>query len=348
MELEARLTRVLACAWLMTVVTASAVFAADPYLGSCRQTCGKSGACVRAAKAVFLACAHTQPNPNVCFANMRTARDACEAAVNACRARCPACAAAAARDFSGCETAADAAGCIVGAVSAFHACLGASDASACTDYRGLASAEALARSPYSDAEAEVLALEASGAFVAAPDVYARIRDDLDAIRRAHGEVAGIAARASWNPNELLVSFDAEGKTMVDAGTYADWTCLNLLYDLTSTRPLTFGSSFVLEFAHRMNSPLLAAEYARLPHVTGAGSNSLIGDGDDVCAAIDGSTYTYVFDAGSGDCLSGCIDHTYWGFTTSPSGAITSLGTWSRGEGEAPAWFVANGACTRWL
>jgi len=245
-----------------------------------------------------------------------------------------------------CETAPDAAGCATNVVDAFQGCLRGSG-STCAGYEGLASAQDLARSPYADVEAELLALEASGALVATPDVYARIRDDLAAIRSAYPTVRGIEARASWDPSALLIGFDAAGKAMVDAGTYDDWTCPNALYGLTSAT-FAFSGYYVLEFSHRMNPLLLATAYTHLPHVTNAGPNAIFGDGDDVCAAIGGSTYTYVFDSGSGDCPAGCISHTYWGFKTSASGGITSLGTWSRGDGTSPPWLVASEECTRWL
>ncbi|MCC6764094.1 MAG: hypothetical protein IT293_05470 [Deltaproteobacteria bacterium] len=299
---------------------------------------------MRAAKAAFTSCADTADNPAVCFAIMRASRDACTAAVGACRARCPACAADATSGFTGCATAPDLAECAANVADGFQQCL-RSSVSGCEGYEGLASAAALALSPYPVAEAEQLALEASGAFVAAPDVYTRIRDDLAAIRSAYPEVRGIEAFESWRANELLVSFDDAGKAMVDAGTYDAWACQNTRYGLTSISP-SIPSFYVLEFSHRMNAPLLASEYAGLSHVTSAEPNSIFGDHSDVCAAIAGTTYTYVFDEGSGDCPSGCIDHTYWGFATTSTGSITSLGTWSRGD-SPPPWFVASG-CVRWL
>jgi hypothetical protein len=58
--------------------------------------------------------------------------------------------------------------------------------------------------------------------------------------------------------------------------------------------------FVLHLAHRFTAPLLDAEYAALPHVMTIGPDAIVGDGDDVCASFEGDTYSYVFDAGSGE------------------------------------------------
>lgn len=50
---------------------------------------------------------------------------------------------------------------------------------------------------------------------------------------------------------------------------------------------------------------------------------------------------FIFDAGSGDCPSGCIDHTYWGFSTDAAGNITYLGTGDT----LPIWMPD---CMEWL
>ena len=76
---------------------------------------------------------------------------------------------------------------------------------------------------------------------------------------------------------------------------------------------------------------------------------MMGDGDDVCLLIDRTKHFYVFDAGSGDCPAGCIDHTYWGFAIDVKGQITVLGTWERRLGDTePGWLQALSACRRWL
>jgi hypothetical protein len=225
---------------------------------------------------------------------------------------------------------------------------GTGGGAACDGFQGQATASEIAASPYPDQEAEVLALEASGKLVAPKDVYQRIVTDLALIRGQNAQVQNIGAMASWVPGELLMGFDAAGLAAVSNGTYTDWDCPNALYGMSGAEP---GSSYVLlHFDHRFNVPLLAKDYKALPHAQYAEPNGFGGDGNDVCVSIEGSaTYHYVFDAGSGDCPAGCIEHTYWGFTTEGSPVkVTSLGTFSNAQGVVPAWYSGLAACTQWL
>jgi len=137
---------------------------------------------------------------------------------------------------------------------------------------------------------------------------------------------------------VTIGFDRQGSAAVMAGTYTDWDCPNELYGVSSLEPfLRFVEFFVLHYTHRLNIPLLGTEYAALPHVMSVGPSAFAGDGNDVCASFDGDTFSYVFDAADGDCPAGCIEHTYSGFSTSASGEITSLGTWTKGDGDPPSW-----------
>jgi len=226
---------------------------------------------------------------------------------------------------------------------------GTAGGGACDDYQGQATATEIALSPFANKEAEILALEATGKLIAPQHAYERILADLALIRSQHPQVQNAGAMASWPTDQLLMGFDAEGMTAVQNGTYADWDCPNALYGVTSKDVTSFVN---LHFSHRFNIPLLAAEYAALPHVEYAEPNGFAGDGSDVCASIEGgTTYHYVFDIASGDCQAGCINHEYWGFTTtkdSPSTA-TALGTFKNDiPGQPPAWYTALGACTKWL
>jgi hypothetical protein len=196
----------------------------------------------------------------------------------------------------------------------------------CNAYKGLATPAEIALSPRADVEAEMLALEATGVLVAPTSVYDRIVSDLKAIRAGYPQVAGIQAMPSWAPHDLLVGMDEGGLAAVQASSYIDWKCPNELYGVKS---IDVHSSFViLELKGRFFIPLLEGEYASLPHVTYAEPNSVLGDGNDVCVSLDSATYSYIFDAGSGDCEAGCINHTYWGFSTDANGMITILGSWS--------------------
>ena len=92
-----------------------------------------------------------------------------------------------------------------------------------------------------------------------------------------------------------------------------------------THRLEKRGAVALTFAGRYNMPLVAEEYARLPNIRYAEPNYMAGDGDDVCLLIDGTKHLYVFDAGSGDCPAGCIDHTYWGFAVDVKGQSHGAG-----------------------
>jgi hypothetical protein len=216
---------------------------------------------------------------------------------------------------------------------------------------GLAAAPALDQSLRPNAEAEQLALEATGAWLAPQSVYDRVVSELATIRRTYPATAGISARPSWAPDDLLLAFDEDGVTAITEGRYRAWDVLNRRYGVSQidTHRLEKRGAVALTFAGRYNMPLLAEEYARLPNIRYAEPNYMMGDGDDVCLLIDRTKHFYVFDAGSGDCPAGCINHTYWGFASDVKGQITVLGTWERRLGDTePGWLQALSACRRWL
>lgn len=218
----------------------------------------------------------------------------------------------------------------------------------CTNYQGQGTDAVIALSPFADKEAEVLAIEASGEIVAPKHVYEHILSDLTLIRSQNPSVQDIRAVASWVPDEILMGFDAEGLSTVQAGMYTDWDCANTHYDFLGKEVHT--SFVLLHFDHLFNAPFLASEYAMFSHVDYAEPNGIIGDGNDVCVSIENDTkYNYIFDAGSGDCPAGCISHQYWGFSTGGDPVmLTALGTYVTGQGNPPAWLTALAECTKWL
>ncbi len=224
------------------------------------------------------------------------------------------------------------------------------DSITCDGFRGQATVAEIGLVPFTDPEAEVLAIEASAKLVAPRHVYERILADLALIRARNAPLRNLVACPSWVPDELILDFDAEGLTAIQAGTYTDWNCPNALYGVTSKED---GSSFtLLRFGRRFNTPLLAAAYQALAHVRFAEANAIAGDSDDICVSIEKeTTYHYIFDAGSGACPAGCTHHEYWGFTTTKDapGAVAPLGTFSRDSPDPPpAWFAALPNCTKWL
>jgi hypothetical protein len=225
---------------------------------------------------------------------------------------------------------------------------GGSGTGACDGYVGQATIAEIGLSPFADEEAEMLAIEASGKLVAPEHVYQRILSDLAMIRAQSPEVQGIQAMQSWALDEMLMGFDQVGLAGVQDGTYTDWDCANAHYGFTGKQVQSFY--VLVQFGHRFNVPLLASEYKLFPHVEYAEPNGLFGDGNDVCVSIENETkYNYVFDAGSGDCPAGCIQHMYWGFSTDGTPVkVTPLGSFANDQGVPPGWFGALGACTQWL
>ncbi len=207
------------------------------------------------------------------------------------------------------------------------------------------------QTPKSNAEAEQLSIEATGALVAPQDVYNRVDTELKAIRAAYPPAANIGAMPSWVLQKLSIGFDATGWNAVKAGTYTAWDALNKTYGVTEidTSSLDLIGAAVLTFAGRYNIPLLSGEYAKLPDVRYASPDGILGDGNDVCLSIDGGNHFFIFDAGSGDCPAGCIQHIYWGYRVTLDGSITELGTWDSSSGNAqPAWLAGLPACRAWL
>lgn len=194
--------------------------------------------------------------------------------------------------------------------------------SPCTGYTGLATRRELAASPRENTDAELLALEGSGALVAPTAVYERVVRDLATIRRVWPEVSDIRVAPLAAPGSLLLAFDDVGFAMVTAGTYHGWDCANAYYDVS---PDWFRSEVQklagVETPHRLAPKQLAAVYSSLPHITGVHLNARMGGSSTIQLVIDGDFYRYTFDRGSGDCPAGCIDHEYTRFVSDGEGDV---------------------------
>jgi hypothetical protein len=195
-----------------------------------------------------------------------------------------------------------------------------------------------------------IATRAAGTLTATTDAYARIQADLASIRAQVPELASIVTRKQWVTNQISMGVDDVGLAAMNAGTYHGWDCVNARYGssdweghTTSFTPST--NSVTIRFGgRRLNIPLVVVAYSSLPHRIGwIGPNKFIGDGNDVCASRSGDTYSYVFKKGEGDCPSGCTEETYWGFSTSPGGTVTTLGK-SGPEAPPPDWLQALPTC----
>ncbi len=198
-------------------------------------------------------------------------------------------------------------------------------------------------------EAKQLTIEATGALTAPKEIYNRVATELAAIRVHAPEVEHVRRREA---NRLTLGFDEEGANAIRNHTYTAWNDLNSLYRVTEIYigPFFDDSDIAgLKFEEIYNIPLIAKEYAKLPHIEFAGPEHFIGDGDDICLEIEGENHFFIFDEGSGDCPSGCIRHIYRGFRVNARGEITSLGAWdTKTKTAKPDWLRNRSSCTAWL
>jgi len=175
-------------------------------------------------------------------------------------------------------------------------------------------------------EAQLLAIEATGSLVAAPDLAARVAEELGAIRLNFPKVEGVRARPRWEPTSLLVAFvpDPQVRAKVLARTYGAWDAANRTYEVREidTRMLQSGDLgiVILRFSQAINAPKVAGEYSALPGVTYAEPDGSAGDGPDICLAMRGTAHYYVFDQAAGDCPAGCLEHEYTAFKVEPNQA----------------------------
>lgn len=219
----------------------------------------------------------------------------------------------------------------------------------CSDYVGRATPEETALTPQPNAEAELLAIEASGEIVAPLALHDRAVAELAAIRADAPGLADIEAWPNWSPSAIVVSLDEEGAAEYDAGTYHGWDCPNALYHVTAIEPGGLFGSTTLRFAGLYDVQQVIEDYLVVEHVVHAEIDVAGGDTSDVCLSIEGDLHTYIFDDARGDCPAGCTEHLYTGFTVALDGTITALGSFDPAlPMPAPAWFEDAASCTMWL
>lgn len=219
----------------------------------------------------------------------------------------------------------------------------------CSGYMGRATPEQTATTPLASAEAELLAIEASGEIVAPLPLHDRIATELAAIRADAPGLADVAAWPNWSPSAIVVSLDEEGTAAYDAGTYHAWDCPNALYDVTAIEPGGLFGSITVRFDGLYDVQQVIEDYRVVEHVVNAELDVPNGDASDLCLSITGDLHTYIFDDARGDCPAGCTEHLYTGFTVDLDGTITALGSFDPAlPMPAPAWFEDAASCTMWL
>ena len=175
---------------------------------------------------------------------------------------------------------------------------------------------------FTDPDAELLAMEISGAALPPPELYEQIYHDLTTIRQTYPAMAIIHHRPRWTTGELLGQLTAEAMTQFEKGEYHGLDTLTAEYGPVKIIPFARLSmsdlNFVqLRFERRYNPEKLAPLYTAADGVESAGPNWVGGDGDNIEVSESG----YIFSVGWGDCPSGCIHRHYWVFTVVDS-AVT--------------------------
>ena len=162
-------------------------------------------------------------------------------------------------------------------------------------------------------DAELLALEASGALLAPLDLYIKIHVELEDIRGAFPVVYNIHARANWVWGQLICVPLTSGQR----------NCLNSQnlgpYSLSRVR---WTSSYqIITFSQHYNPDLLSA-FLRANCGIVSGPNHYGGDGNDI--TYDLLTGLYTFKMGWGDCEAGCISNHYWLFSVNAVHQVTLI------------------------
>ena len=216
----------------------------------------------------------------------------------------------------------------------------------CSRFVGQASRPEIAMTPRQQADLERLAIRMGKTFTANSAIYARVVNDVTAIRSSSAQL-NYPYKGENDGKTITLKVDELTFERMKAGTYKNWDCLNDLYGLVQANYYAYAEHFViLKFRGIYNTDLLAQEYSRLPGVINGESSRLVGGGPDICGTIEGSGYHYVFDLASGDCPAGCIYHKYFYFTSAPLESPRFAGEWDPQTGPAPGWMKTFGTCYR--
>ncbi len=165
----------------------------------------------------------------------------------------------------------------------------------------------------------------------------RIEDELRSIREEYPRLKEIHARPTFVLNELLVGLTeeaswregwSEGEVETGNSGLDDLLAEYNIEAVKATSP-TDGTYppeiFLLTFERPLNTESLAGEIeSASKEVRYAEPNRIRGDGDDIVLkqrSTKGSK-TYVFSEGSGDCLAGCIERSYWTVTLDEDGKMS--------------------------
>lgn len=157
-------------------------------------------------------------------------------------------------------------------------------------------------------DAEILALELSGALLPPLSLYQNLYQDLNTIRDFHGAMNDVSHSPRWAPGQLVVGFTDEAWAELQAGEYDGFD--NLASEFGDAALELIAQSFVImQFNERYNPEYLAPLYGAAEGVTYAQPNWLTNSSSQI--QVSAPDYTFVL--GWGDCLAGCIFQHFWHF-----------------------------------
>jgi hypothetical protein len=200
----------------------------------------------------------------------------------------------------------------------------------------------LSVTPMENAEAELAALWLSGEIVAPVTMYTQIDHDLEVIRNqwldSIPEVK-IQFYPYWVPSRLSLGFDPLTYELVETGQYHAWDSLNEFYRVDTMSFLSDYNYVALTFKGRLNPMVLVDQYAGLPGLEYAHTDSPIGDWPVLLIYKAPSQLKYFFRNAWGDCPSGCIWSHYFYLVVEGDSAIFRGSYLPRHQDEDyPPWF----------
>lgn len=201
------------------------------------------------------------------------------------------------------------------------------------------SADAVAATPRSDPELELLAILLGTSLVADGATYERVVRDVGAIRAKNPAVAGLHVPRPYEQRVRIVAEPATAKAM-QAKSYHAWDCQNAFWGATANDGTSGSTELTFKGLYAIDG--LACLYLSLPGVLQVQSvGPLFGDGPALFAWSEADTLHYAFDLAGGDCPSGCTTHHVWHYATTVGGAITLVEEIDDSTGGAPvlpAWW----------
>lgn len=206
-------------------------------------------------------------------------------------------------------------------------------------------------SPRADVEAERIAAFRTRQVTADDATYARVRDDLKAIRDGYGDevtksgrpLGDVTFQLPWVPRELQLAFDDTTADAIVSGAYHDWDGLNGALGVEAVEYVTAYPEFVvrLHFAPEVNVCVLTAVYGGLPGLLRPPAPAyLAGDYPNIYAGFTDAGMSYLVEEAWGDCPAGCLNADDW-FFESANGEIVFRGRYDPAAGgPLPAWWDA--------